>query len=174
MIGCPRKDWQRGLLRYLTDPDLRAKMTAATNKAETFNGFSKWLAFGNNGVIADNDPDQQEKIIKFNELEANCLIYMTAQDITAAVRVLKAQGLKVDNDDLATISPYQMHKYRRFGDYLVDTVVPTVPDGYVDLGLPPAGDSSPGAARRRRSPAQLDTGPRQMPLFAQSDPYAGP
>ncbi len=40
------------LLRYLADPQLRARITAATNKVESYNGFSHWLAFGNNGVLA--------------------------------------------------------------------------------------------------------------------------
>jgi TnpA family transposase len=37
------------LLRYLADPQLRTRITAATNKVESYNGFSHWLAFGNNG-----------------------------------------------------------------------------------------------------------------------------
>ncbi|MEV1177704.1 Tn3 family transposase [Nonomuraea sp. NPDC049784] len=45
---------------------MRAGVTAATNKVETYNAFSQWLGFGNNGVIADNDPEEQEKLIKFN------------------------------------------------------------------------------------------------------------
>ena len=52
------------LLRYLADPQLRARITAATNKVESYNGFSHWLAFGSNGVLADNDPAEQEKLIK--------------------------------------------------------------------------------------------------------------
>lgn len=39
-------------LRYLADPGLRFRVTAATNKVETYNGFSQWPGFGNNGVIA--------------------------------------------------------------------------------------------------------------------------
>jgi hypothetical protein len=31
---------------------------------ESFNGFSKWLFFGGDGVIAENDPIEQEKRIK--------------------------------------------------------------------------------------------------------------
>ena len=54
------------LLRYLADPQLRVRITAATNKVESYNGFAHWLAFGNNGVLADNDPAEQEKLIKFN------------------------------------------------------------------------------------------------------------
>lgn len=49
------------LLRYLSDAPLRRRVTAATNKVESFNRFSQWIGFGNRGVIADNDPIEQEK-----------------------------------------------------------------------------------------------------------------
>ncbi|GAA1141710.1 transposase [Streptomyces javensis] len=48
------------LLRYLTDAPLRRRVTAATNKVESFNRFSQWVGFGNQGVIADNDPVEKE------------------------------------------------------------------------------------------------------------------
>ncbi|MGW0317076.1 Tn3 family transposase [Streptomyces flavidovirens] len=56
------------LLRYLSDAPLRRRVTAATNKVESFNRFSQWIGFGNRGVIADNDPIEQEKVMKFNAL----------------------------------------------------------------------------------------------------------
>ncbi|MEV4020501.1 hypothetical protein AB0J35_59485 [Nonomuraea angiospora] len=37
-------------------------------RSDTYNSFSKWLAFG--GVLADNDPEEAEKLIKFNTLLA--------------------------------------------------------------------------------------------------------
>src|SRR5271165_2453954 len=40
------------LLRFLSDPQLRARTTAATNKAESYNNFAAWCRFGNGGVIA--------------------------------------------------------------------------------------------------------------------------
>ncbi|MFE4370928.1 Tn3 family transposase [Streptomyces sp. NPDC056835] len=49
------------LLRYLSDAPLRRRVTAATNKVESFNRFSQWIGFGNRGVIADNDPIEQER-----------------------------------------------------------------------------------------------------------------
>jgi TnpA family transposase len=48
------------LLRFLADSGLRAWVTAATNKAEAYNGFSAWTRFGDQGVIAENDPAGQE------------------------------------------------------------------------------------------------------------------
>lgn len=58
------------LLRFLGDSALRARVNAATNKAEAYIGFSKWLRFGNHGVLADNDPVEQEKSVKFGSLLA--------------------------------------------------------------------------------------------------------
>ncbi|MFD8382363.1 Tn3 family transposase [Streptomyces sp. NPDC059679] len=59
------------LLSYLSDAPLRRRVTAATNKVESFNRFSQWIGFGNRGVIADNDPIEQEKAMKFNALLTN-------------------------------------------------------------------------------------------------------
>ncbi|MDP9611272.1 MULTISPECIES: Tn3 family transposase [Streptomyces] len=47
------------LLRYVWDAPLRRRVTAATNKAEVFNGLPQWFGFGNRGVLADNDPVEQ-------------------------------------------------------------------------------------------------------------------
>ncbi|MFJ2868280.1 Tn3 family transposase [Kitasatospora sp. NPDC087314] len=105
------------LLRYLTDPRMRRRVTAATNKVEAFNGFSEWVRFGNRGVIADNDPVEQEKAVKFNALLTNCLIFHNTLDIAQAVRELQAEGWNVDPEDLAEVSPYLTEKIMRFGEY---------------------------------------------------------
>jgi hypothetical protein len=102
------------LLRYLSEPELREGITAITNRVEAFHGFAKWLSFGHDGILAGNDPDHHEKIVKFNELLANCAIYSTTLDITAAANDLIATGRDVDPEDLATIAPYITSKIRRF------------------------------------------------------------
>ncbi|WP_280442746.1 Tn3 family transposase [Nocardia brasiliensis] len=108
------------LLRYLADPGLRARVTAATNKVESYHGFAKWLSFGNNGVLADNDPVEQEKLIKFNTLLANLVISHNALDITDVVRGLVADGWTVTADQLVALSPYLRAHIRRFGAYATD------------------------------------------------------
>ncbi len=105
------------LLRYLTDPQMRRRVTAATNKVEAYNGFSEWGRFGNRGVITDNDPVEQEKAVKFNALLSNCLIFHNTLDIAQAVRELQAEGWKVEPEDLAEVSPYLTEKIMRFGEY---------------------------------------------------------
>ena len=93
------------LLRYLADPQLRARITAATNKVESYNGFAHWLSFGNNGVLADNDPAEQEKLIKLNTLLANLVIFHNALDIMDVVRGLVAEGWLITADQLGAMSP---------------------------------------------------------------------
>ncbi|AWN25376.1 hypothetical protein DKG71_04115 [Streptomyces sp. NEAU-S7GS2] len=65
------------LLRYLSDAPLRRRVTAATNKVESFNRFSQRVGFGNQGVLADNDPIEQEKAMKFNALLTNTAFFTT-------------------------------------------------------------------------------------------------
>jgi TnpA family transposase len=108
------------LLRYLADPALRARVTAATNKAEAYNGFSQWLRFGNHGMLADNDPAEQEKKIKFGSLLANLVVFHTAVDMMAVIRALIAEGWTVTAEDLAQLSPYLTEHIRRFGAYATD------------------------------------------------------
>ncbi|MFE2473434.1 Tn3 family transposase [Streptomyces mirabilis] len=105
------------LLRYLSDAPLRRRVTAATNKVESFNRFSQWIGFGNRGVIADNDPVEQEKAMKFNALLTNAVIFHNALDIAEIVRQLLEEGWAIDPEDLAHISPYLTEHINRFGEY---------------------------------------------------------
>ncbi|WP_257226304.1 Tn3 family transposase [Rhodococcus opacus] len=111
------------LLRYLSEPGLREQITAVTNKAEAFHGYSEWLMIGGK-LIGHNDPDHQERVVKFNELLANCAIYSTALDITDVANGLAAEGYPVDTDDLATITPYIQHTIRRMGDLVLNLSPP--------------------------------------------------
>ncbi|OLT40047.1 transposase [Saccharomonospora sp. CUA-673] len=111
------------LLRYLSDPGMRAQITAITNRAEGFHNYADWLMIGGR-VLGHNDPDHQERIVKFNELLANCAVYSTALDITDAANQLAAEGHQVDTDDLATVTPYIQHTIRRMGDLVLNLTPP--------------------------------------------------
>jgi len=92
----------------LSSSELRSTIQAATNKSESFNDFVKWLAFGGGGVIAENDRGEQRKIIKYNHLLANCLIFHNACMMTRALHKLRAEGVRVDPDAVAALSPYRV------------------------------------------------------------------
>jgi len=127
------------LLRFISDPGLREEITAATTKAEAFNGFSAWLRFGHD-VIERTDPAEQEKIIKFNTLLANCVIFHTALDMTAVVRRLAGEGWTITPAALAALSPYLTERIKRFGEYATDglTIPPAAFDPHLNLLTAPA------------------------------------
>ena len=93
------------LLRYLNDAELRRVIQAATNKSEAFNGFVQWLFFGGERLIAENDRDRQRKLIKYNHLVANCLIFHNVQAQTRILRQLAEEGAGVRRRDPLTAQP---------------------------------------------------------------------
>ena len=129
------------LLRFLSDPQLRRRTTAQTNKAESYNRFSDWCRFGNHGVIAANDPDEQEKILKFSTLLTNAVIFHTTLDMMTAVRELIADGWSITLEDLAVLSPYLTARIQRFGVYATDeiTLTPDAYDAHLGVDLAEAG-----------------------------------
>lgn len=122
------------LLQYISNQELREQITASTNKVESYNKFSKYFFFGGEGVIADNDPVEQEKAIKYNDLVANAVIFHNVVEQTRIIKSLIRQGWKITREDVAVLSPYVTSHVKRFGDYLID--VDAIPEPYeIELAL---------------------------------------
>jgi TnpA family transposase len=128
------------LLRFLSDSQLRRRTTAETNKVESYNKFSSWCRFGNSGVIADNDPEEQEKILKFSTLLTNAVIFHATLDMMMVIRELIAEGWTITLEDLAVLSPYLTARIQRFGVYATDEIALTLEpfDAHLELDLTPA------------------------------------
>lgn len=95
------------LLQYVADPGVREQITASTNKVEAFHGFAKWLHFGGEGTtIANSDPEELEKHIKYNDLVANAAALQNVVNITLCLRDLAKEGRDVRREDVAALSPY--------------------------------------------------------------------
>jgi TnpA family transposase len=108
------------LLQYISDQGLRQQITACTNIVEGFNQFLSWLFFGKDGVITENDPEEQEKRLKYLDVVACAVTFQNAVDISWATQTLSAEGYKVDQEALKFLSPYIVRHLKRFGDYVVD------------------------------------------------------
>lgn len=52
----------------------------------------KMAFFGGDGVISENDPEEQEKRIKYNDLVANAVIFQNVVDITLILWSLMKEG----------------------------------------------------------------------------------
>ena len=108
------------LLQYISEKELREQITAATNKVEDYHRFSKWFFFGGEGIIATNEPEQQQKLIKYNDLVANAVIFQNVVDLTHILRDLTREGYPLTRADVAALSPYLTRHIKRFGDYWLD------------------------------------------------------
>ena len=107
------------LLRYMSEEELRQVIQAATNRSEAFNNFVKWISFGGI-VINKNNREAQRKIIKYNHLVANCLIFHSVVSLTQALNNSLARGAPANDELLTVLSPYLTEHINRFGNYTLN------------------------------------------------------
>lgn len=105
------------LLRFINEEDLRQTIHASTNTVETWNGFVQWVAFGGNGVIRENSREEQRKIIRYNHLVANLLVFHNVVSMTRVLQKLINEGYPVTPLIVAHMSPYKTEHINRFGSY---------------------------------------------------------
>ena len=123
------------LLKYISEPATRQQITACTNIVETYHKFLDWLHFGKDGVITENDPEEQEKRLKYLDLVASAVIFQNAVDISLAVQALSAEGFPIDRKALAKLSPYPTAQLKRYGDIVID--METIPQPFeIAIDLP--------------------------------------
>lgn len=104
------------LLEWIGSRELRQEITANTNKIESYNGFAKWLSFGGD-VIAVNEPDEQQKRLRYNDLVASALILQNTVDMMRTLNDLQHEGWQITENDVGFLSPYQVAHVKRFGEY---------------------------------------------------------
>ncbi len=124
------------LLDYIGNPELRRAIQAAQNKCEGFNQFAQWIYFGAD-AIEDNVRENQLKVIKYNHLIANLLIFHNCHTMTQALKELEAEGMALTPELLAGLSPYRTHHINRFGRYEVREREPAAIDYGVEFGVGP-------------------------------------
>lgn len=116
------------LLKFTSDETLRRKITATTNKVESYNRFIEWIFFGDQGVITTNNPVEMEKRVKYNDLIASAIILLNVIDMTRVLEQMDPNEYIITPDTLATLSPYMTKHLQRFGDFLIDMeTLPALP-----------------------------------------------
>ncbi|SMC29511.1 Transposase and inactivated derivatives, TnpA family [Andreprevotia lacus DSM 23236] len=106
------------LLDWMGDREMRQNVTAGTNKTESYNGFAKWMSFGGD-VITVNEPDEQQKRLRYNDLIASSLILQNVVDMTLVLQEMRKDNWTITDEDLDFLSPYMTQHIKRFGDYSV-------------------------------------------------------
>ena len=108
------------LLRYISDIPMRREITACTNIVEEYHSFVKWLFFGKDGIITENDPIEQEKRLKYLDLIASAVILQNTVDMSLAIQALITEGYPVNHRLVAALSPFGTRNIKRYGDYIVN------------------------------------------------------
>jgi TnpA family transposase len=105
------------LLQFINDEELRRTIHAATNISEAWNGFVQWVAFGGEGVIRQNNREEQRKIIRYNHLVANLVVFHNVVSMTRVLQELIDEGYPLTPELIARLSPYKTEHINRFGHY---------------------------------------------------------
>lgn len=122
------------LFEYIGDEDLRRIIQAAQNKCEGFNQFAQWVYFGAD-TITENVRDDQLKIIKYNHLIANLVIFHNCHTITEALKELEAEGMKLTPELITGFSPYRTSHLNRFGLFELKERYPLPVDYGIVFGI---------------------------------------
>jgi TnpA family transposase len=108
------------LLKYVMDPQMQKQITAETNKVEAYHEFAEWCRFAGGRKIEAHDPEEQEKMIKYNDLLTNAIILHNIVDMTNVLREMIEEGKEIRKETVGGLSPYLRRHIRRFGDYVLD------------------------------------------------------
>jgi Tn3 transposase DDE domain-containing protein len=77
----------------------------------------QWVAFGGEGVIRQNNREEQRKIIRYNHLVANLIVLHNVVSMTHVLQALIDEGYAVTPDIIARLSLYKTEHINRFGRY---------------------------------------------------------
>jgi TnpA family transposase len=113
------------LLRWINSREMRQEITGETNKIESYHAFTQWLHFGGD-VIAENDPVEQQKRLRYIDLVASAVILQNTVDMMRVIEDLVAEGYGLNVEDLTFMSPYGRGT-KRFGSFHLDTKKPPEP-----------------------------------------------
>lgn len=107
------------LLRYISEIPLREQITKTTNIAERYNQLCEWIRFASGGLMAENDPEEMQKRVRYTDIVANALMLQNVADLTNALEQLRQQGYPVQPEDVAHLSAYMTDHLQRFGEYML-------------------------------------------------------
>ena len=116
------------LLNYIASIELRRMIFEATQKSESWNQFIQWVAFGGH-EIRENSRTEQRKIIRYNHLVANLVIFHNVVEMTKVIKQLIAEGVEITPEILEGLSPYKIGHLNRFGHYRLEfeKIPPEIP-----------------------------------------------
>ncbi len=78
-------------------------------------------------VITENDPNEQQKRVRYIDLVASAVILQNTVDMMRVLQELYAAGEPISVTDVEYLSPYMTYGVKRFGNYHLDLKRPPEP-----------------------------------------------
>lgn len=105
------------ILRYLTSEDYRREINAQLNKGELLHALRRYLFIANEAQIRKSQPDEQLNQAACLNLVVNAVVVWNTVYIWEVIRELKAEGYKIDDEDLKHLSPARFEHINVYGKY---------------------------------------------------------
>lgn len=107
------------ILRYLTTPDLRRKIQRQLNKGEHRHSLARWVFFANQGEFQTGDYEEIMNKASCLSLVSNAILYWNTIHIAEIIKQLRAQGQKIEDEDLSHISLLIYKHFIPMGSYFL-------------------------------------------------------
>ncbi|MEU8133599.1 Tn3 family transposase [Streptodolium elevatio] len=106
--------------RYLADPAYRRKISWQLNKGESLHALQRDLLYAHEGAIRARHLEQQTEQAWCLTLVTNAVVTWTTEYYGLAVDSMRRSGRRVDDEDLAHISPAHSENINIVGAIEVD------------------------------------------------------
>ena len=107
------------ILRYLTTLGLRRKIQRQLNKGEHRHSLARWVFFAHQGEFQTGDYEEIMNKASCLSLVSNAILYWNTIHISRIVEQLRAQGQKIDDEDLSHISLLIYKHFIPMGSYFL-------------------------------------------------------
>jgi TnpA family transposase len=105
------------ILRYLSDVELRHAVRLQLNRGECRHYLAQHIFFANQGIFKTSDYEEIMNKASCLGFVSNAVLYWNTVHIGKIVDILNANGYRVDNTDLARISPFMFKHLMTHGIY---------------------------------------------------------
>src|SRR5260370_2403556 len=72
-------------------------------------------------LMAENDPEEQQKRVRYTDILANALMVQNVAYLTKQLQTLEQRGYPIKSDDVEQLSAHMTEHLQRLGDYTLNT-----------------------------------------------------
>ena len=105
------------ILRYLESEPLRRRINTQLNKGEALHGLREFLLFANKGVLRKKQEEELMNQAGCLNLVTNAVVTWNTVYMAAVIDRLRAEGKRVNEEDIARLSPARYEHINPYGKY---------------------------------------------------------